>query len=223
MSDVRKKTKRRLLAAARGVFAEHGYEAATVQMIVAASQANIAAGSYHFGSKANLYAAVVAAEMEEAMKRMPRLRDAEDDPERQLRKFIGWFFERYEADSVLKGFTREVLLRVDDFQPFFVEQVVARELKACEEILQAMLPAGTSRLKVQRWLRACIALCTGPVLGMQMQDLSRLQDDFQQVDLEGDPVHIADMLVDAIAAERGGKKGSGGKKKKKRKQKQKGD
>ena len=78
-----------------------------------------------------------------------------------------------------------------------------------------MLPAGTSRLKVQRWLRACIALCTGPVLGMQMQDLSRLQDDFQQVDLEGDPVHIADMLVDAIAAERGGKKGSGGKKKKK--------
>ena len=54
-SDVR----RRLLDAASEEFASRGYEAATVRDIVARARANLNSINYHFGSKQELYAAVL--------------------------------------------------------------------------------------------------------------------------------------------------------------------
>ena len=51
-------TRRRLLEAAAEVFAEDGFRAATIQRICRRAGANIAAAHYHFGDKAELYAAV---------------------------------------------------------------------------------------------------------------------------------------------------------------------
>jgi AcrR family transcriptional regulator len=51
-------TRRRLLEAAAGVFAEEGFRRATIQAICRRARANIAAAHYHFGDKAGLYAAV---------------------------------------------------------------------------------------------------------------------------------------------------------------------
>jgi len=49
----------RLLAAAASLFAERGYEGASVRAICAAAETNINAVTYHFGGKKGLYAAVI--------------------------------------------------------------------------------------------------------------------------------------------------------------------
>ena len=56
----RSATARDLMAAARRLFATHGFEGSSVREITAAAGANLGAITYHFGSKAELYNRVVA-------------------------------------------------------------------------------------------------------------------------------------------------------------------
>lgn len=49
------RTREHILEVARDIFADHGYRGATLKMISAAAQVNLAACSYHFGGKQGLY------------------------------------------------------------------------------------------------------------------------------------------------------------------------
>ena len=52
-------TRRRILKAASRIFAEHGFEGASIRDIVTKADVNQAAINYHFGSKEGLYRAVL--------------------------------------------------------------------------------------------------------------------------------------------------------------------
>ena len=52
-------TRHRLIEAALGLFAEKGFRGTSTRDIAAAAEANVAAVSYHFGGKENLYRAVL--------------------------------------------------------------------------------------------------------------------------------------------------------------------
>jgi len=52
-------TKERILDAAEALFMEHGYEATSLRSITAAAAVNLAAVNYHFGSKEELFQAVL--------------------------------------------------------------------------------------------------------------------------------------------------------------------
>ena len=52
-------TRQALLDAARQLFAEHGYEGASVRAITSAAEVNLGAVTYHFGTKEALYDAVI--------------------------------------------------------------------------------------------------------------------------------------------------------------------
>ena len=54
-----KTTRARIIKAAARIFAEHGYEGASVRTIVGRADVNQAAINYHFGSKEGLYRAVL--------------------------------------------------------------------------------------------------------------------------------------------------------------------
>jgi AcrR family transcriptional regulator len=74
-------TQARLLRAATELFAERGFHATTVRAIAARAGANVAAGHYHFGSKRDLYVAVLRARFAELGRELERagtrLSDAE--------------------------------------------------------------------------------------------------------------------------------------------------
>lgn len=79
-------TRARLLDAARGVFAQHGFQGATVREICRRAEANVAAVNYYFGSKDGLLAEALNFEPLKALQRDNA--KAEECPEMRLRSFI---------------------------------------------------------------------------------------------------------------------------------------
>jgi AcrR family transcriptional regulator len=59
-----KVTRNKIIRAAARIFAEDGYEGASIRNIVAKADVNQAAISYHFGSKEGLYRAVLQMALE---------------------------------------------------------------------------------------------------------------------------------------------------------------
>ena len=85
-------TRRRLLAAAGEVFAGHGYHAATIQEITDRAGASLASVNYHFGDKAELYAAVLRRLADDcAVLVPPDDALAAGDAATRLRRFVGHF------------------------------------------------------------------------------------------------------------------------------------
>ena len=82
-------TRGKLLEAAGRVFADRGYEAATVREICRLANANVAAVNYHFRDKQGLYAEVLG-QVAHAMKleRMSAALDESAPPEEILRRVI---------------------------------------------------------------------------------------------------------------------------------------
>jgi len=79
-------TRARLLEAAREVFAEYGFQAATVREICRRADANVAAVNYHFGSKDELLAEALNFNQLKALQIANVAADA--CPETRLRMFI---------------------------------------------------------------------------------------------------------------------------------------
>jgi len=68
-------TKDRILDAAEGLFMEHGFEATSLRAITAAAAVNLAAVNYHFGSKEELFQAVLTRRLDPMNQRRLALLD----------------------------------------------------------------------------------------------------------------------------------------------------
>ena len=90
-------TKTALLAAAIEVFADKGFDSATVRDICGLAKANVAAVNYHYGSKDGLYASVLEEIFPKGGEWQAKDRSAMP-PEERLRLFV-------------RGLTREIYLQ----------------------------------------------------------------------------------------------------------------
>ncbi|MFO0982011.1 MAG: CerR family C-terminal domain-containing protein [Planctomycetota bacterium] len=117
-------TKQRLLEAAGEVFAEVGYQAATVRTICDRARANVAAVNYHFGDKDRLYEAVVRFAHDCALERYPAAQPhARATPEQRLAAFV-----------------RALLARVlDEGRPAWHGRLMAREMVAPTRVLDLIV------------------------------------------------------------------------------------
>ena len=68
-------TKDRILDAAEGLFMEHGFEATSLRSITATAAVNLAAVNYHFGSKEELFQAVLTRRLDPMNQRRVALLD----------------------------------------------------------------------------------------------------------------------------------------------------
>jgi len=120
-ADPEVRTRERLLQAAEILFARRGYGGTSVRAITTQARCNLAAVSYHFGSKAGLYRRMFESLLDRLRARRDRdLRGAIDqlgadaDLEAFLRTFTGKFLESY-LDEVEGGrrlmqlFSRELI------------------------------------------------------------------------------------------------------------------
>lgn len=80
-------TRRSILAAARRLFAETGYQATTIEAIAAAAEVSVPTVYATFRSKHGVLAALVAGAVgDPAVRRLAEEAEREDDPEARLRK-----------------------------------------------------------------------------------------------------------------------------------------
>jgi TetR/AcrR family transcriptional regulator, regulator of cefoperazone and chloramphenicol sensitivity len=104
------KTRDKILSAAGEVFAEQGFEGATIRLITERAKVNVAAVNYHFRDKAELYSRVVLdacsipAAWREVMARTP------NTPDERLRGLIYEFLKRL-LDPARPAWKRRLMVR----------------------------------------------------------------------------------------------------------------
>jgi AcrR family transcriptional regulator len=161
MSTVVADTAERLLDAAERIFAEQGVEAASVRAITQAAGANVAAVSYHFGSKQDLVHALLERRVNEMhAARRPRLDRALAAPHVTARD-IATVWVRPLAELAVDGDRRAylgflaVLHSAGPGMRDLTIDVFRRQRDDFDALLARALPGLSA---AQRWFRMSVAI-----------------------------------------------------------------
>lgn len=144
-----KVTRNKIIKAAARIFAEHGYEGASIRRIIAKADVNVAAINYHFGGKEGLYRAVLKTALD-------ALQHAEgsappSEPEvgrdaalrafvrRQLQPMLG----RDELSQYLRIFNWETVRPTPVFRKFMAEEATPY-LAGAAALVRRFLPPEAS-------------------------------------------------------------------------------
>lgn len=100
-------TRAALLAAARALFAERGYDGASVRAITSRAGANLGAITYHFGSKERLYHDVVAGLMHPIRDRIVAASRLDAPPLDRLEAVVEAYFDHFSDHMELPRFLME--------------------------------------------------------------------------------------------------------------------
>jgi AcrR family transcriptional regulator len=137
-------TRRALIRAAHSLFARHGYAATSVRAITQAADANLGAITYHFGSKRELYDAVVGAVVESLADRIEAV-CLESGPapariEGVVRAYFAYLAENPELPQLMM---QELVLSAEP--PAAVSGPMVRVLGALRGLIEDGQAAGTVR------------------------------------------------------------------------------
>ncbi len=100
----------RLLAAAGPVFAEQGFDRATVREICSAAGVNVASVAYYFGDKMGLYREVIEAIRQSRERRFPAPADEDVDVEVMMYRLVNTMLSRMLAGDS-SGWESQLLMR----------------------------------------------------------------------------------------------------------------
>ena len=149
-NDTTNNAKNRLLEAAEVVFAEKGFDAASIRDITSQAKCNVAAVNYHFGNKENLYNELFRRRLS-AMREI-RLKSidtvmAQTDPKPSLEQllhafsvaFLEPFFDEESGPLFMKLMVREMSdPRLQ--KQMFTEEIVQPTLKSLGNALKTICP-----------------------------------------------------------------------------------
>jgi AcrR family transcriptional regulator len=147
----------RILEAAGPVFAELGYEAATIRELCGRAGVNVAAISYYFGDKAGLYRAVLRRMVEDRDREFPLHPEAvavDRTPRAGLIEFVRRLVERSVACERETWQSKLLMRELQSPTPFgardLVELAFRPQFAALESILRQLVPDGAPMVAVHR-------------------------------------------------------------------------
>ena len=163
--QVEQKTKQRLLEAAGEVFAERGFQAATVKDICARAEANIAAVNYHFRDKSSLYSAVLDYAMQQSREKAPIevMTTTAGNPAERLRAYTRAFM-RSLFDTGRPAWLGKLMVRemADPTQAF--ESLIDSAIRPNVKVLKALIREFTGPELPEIEIDRCAASITGQCL-----------------------------------------------------------
>jgi AcrR family transcriptional regulator len=160
-------TKKRIIETAGNIFAESGFQNATVREICKQAGVNIAAINYHFGDKKGLYLAVLEYGKDAAFKKYPfdEGLDKSSPPDERLKAFLSWYIGRVrechegEFPWVRKLIAHE-LLRPTEGLDMVAEEGIKPIFKTLSAIVRELLGKGATEDAVN--------LCCASIIGQSL-------------------------------------------------------
>lgn len=160
------KTRTRLLHAAKVVFASDGLEKATVRKIITLAKTNIAAVNYHFGSKENLYVAVLRDYLEQRLRRNPRDGGvhALSTPRERLRVYVRSVLAQFTCDDdpvstrLGKLLAQEFIQSSSRYFHAIIDDYCGPSYLMLVDILKPLLP-GADKVVVSRCAASILGQC----------------------------------------------------------------
>jgi AcrR family transcriptional regulator len=111
----------RLLLTARRLFGEHGYAGASIRQITIRAHANLGAVTYHYGSKEQLYHAVLKSIVEPMAARMTAAARDDRPPLDRIERLIRAFFDHFAEHPDFPQFMTQMLIQSGPFPPPVVQ------------------------------------------------------------------------------------------------------
>jgi AcrR family transcriptional regulator len=139
----KQRTRERVLAAARSVFAERGFEDATIRDIAGAAELSTGAVFANFADKAALFDAVMAADYETAAERMRQVLSGEHAPAVEVLTAMfaaAYAFHLEQLPLVQAGLAHS--WSREKAAALFNKAAVMRVLQSLEDVLQAGVDRG---------------------------------------------------------------------------------
>jgi AcrR family transcriptional regulator len=197
-------TRARLIDAAGQVFAEHGFQAATIRDICTRAGANVAAVNYHFRDKAGLYLAVLRHSMSGGSGQ-PEPRDAAlsaATPEAALRLMVSAMLRRMHNPNTGRACHLRIMVhemaQPTEALPRVVEEIIGPNYAALRQILSRLLGKppddDMTRLCAHSIIGQVVHYAhAGPVINLLWPDLKMTPERLDAI-----AAHIADFSLHAI-------------------------
>ena len=196
-------TRARLIEAAGQVFAEHGFQSATIRDICTRAGANVAAVNYHFRDKAALYLAVLRHSMSAGGQPEPRdaaMRAA--TPEEGLRLMIAAMLRRMHNPNTGRACHLRIMVhemaQPTEALPRVVEEIMGPNYAAMRQILSRLLDKppddDLTRLCAHSIIGQVVHYAhAGPVIGLLWPDLKMTPERLDSI-----AAHITEFSLHAI-------------------------
>ena len=192
-------TRTRLVEAAREVFAEHGFQGATVREICRRADANIAAVKYHFGNKDGLFSEALNFNRLKALQKANSTADT--CPEKRLRLFIRDFMLLLLDDNNASKQCRMMVRELADPTPE-LDKIVIEAIAPLHAYLGALLREIVGIGMSAGELRHCLYSLLGQCLFYRHSHpvLLRLRPElhYDRKEIEAIALHIADFSLAAL-------------------------
>lgn len=196
-------TRARLIEAAAMVFAEHGFQAATIREICTRAGANLAAVNYHFRDKAGLYLAVLRHSLSAGGQ--PEPRDAAmraSTPEEGLRLMISAMLRRMHSPTTGPACHFRIMAhemaQPTEALPRVVEEIMRPNYAALRDLLSRLLGKAPDDDVTRLYAHSIIGQVVhyahaGPVIALLWPDLRMTAETLDAV-----AAHIGDFSLNAI-------------------------
>jgi AcrR family transcriptional regulator len=196
-------TRDKILNAAGEIFAEHGFEGATIRMITEQAEVNVAAVNYHFRDKAELYNRVVLDACSARAAWHDVLGEPANAPEEKLRSLIAHFLE-YMLDPNRPAWKRRLMAREMANPTTALDELVEKNIRPFRD--EFLVPT-LRELTAGRFSRRQLSLLGTSVMGqclyfhLSRPIIERLNPDFKigKAEIEEITDHITRFSLAAIA------------------------